>query len=781
MSGKLLLEQFSRILDTVFREGNSTYKQYSPSIVFFAERSGEVKVVRQRGSVSPNMVDFSNDLVGKVLNETNPFYHVLTTEVTVEDDLYKWEGLLGVIDDDPKQDSVVLQAYLDGLSQVVRLASQKLQTDKKLNQAKKDKNIHSTITKMLNETDYTEDAEFFSRAFVRVIEEYVNSGEVMVFLKDSLKSSFYCKASSDSLTLNIKDFYKIEEKKVEDIIKTYNSTNSHLIKKEDMDKSILVEKFYLDDFFMIPIFREGECVGIILILATDGTCDVQSIDELISLTLILGPWIGRIINYQDMQIEKVRNNLLLKVNRKFYSTMDVNSILKEILHALHEAYPTFEVNLMLSSDWNVADYLPVEPLEIANPKKDPGSKAYLTGEVQVLDSIVGHNTILFVPLKGKQGVYGIFKMITDSSQIFLQSELDFIEILASTGGNAIENAELYQQSQQYIRDLQLINQTSHQLNANLKLEEAIGFMISQMKEAFLTDDVGFIMLDHHWSKNKNLINWSESSFHEKERKPFVDQLLKRMEEEKEEIFLGNWSLEGREFPFKSVIGIPMVHNEKVIGAVLVLGRDSYAFNFDMFKLCQSFVHHSSLAIVNAILHEEMKELVVTDYLTKLFTREYMDEKVAESMRDDGYGAFILFDIDHFKGINDRYGHQTGDHVLIQVAKVILENTKNHTDIGVRWGGEELAVYLPKTKCKEAVKVAERIRGAVEENTDPNVTVSCGVSEWSHVNGIPSLTKLFSDADKAMYKAKHSGRNNVVSYEEDSVDQLNGAKDTSERV
>jgi len=750
----------------VLKENKLINDKFTPSILFLAGKNGEGKSTREIGNVPIEMIDFYRQFTSYDESYSDNNYLAVTVDVAIHYNNEMWDSVLVAVIDKKKTSSDLLaQSYLEGLKQTFTIASQMVETEKKLSRISKENIIHTKVRDMQKKMGYTEDVQFFSEAFLDLMMEYDMGEEITIFWQDRLRSTFIHTASTEPITVEDKEVHKIAEKKVENLLERRNEKRSDLFQKEDIPELLLKNQKDYQDYFIIPIFSKKDCVGLIIVMNKQGLCNIESIEEVVTLTGFLEPWIGKIIEYEEMQIEKIRKNLLLKVNRKFYSTMDVNSVLEEILHALDEAYPTFKVNLLLTHDWEVADYLPVQPLEIADSEEDPGSKAYLTGDVQVIDSVESHKTILYVPLKGKQGVYGILKMITASSQIFPRSELDFIEILASTGGNAIENAELYQQSRQNIQDLQLINQTSHQLNSNLKLEESITFMISQMKEAFSADEVGFIMLDQRWTKDYESIIWSDYSFQEEKRKLFINGLLTRMKEDKEEIFLGDWSREHKCVPFKSVMGVPMIHNDQVIGAVLVFGLNSYAFSFDSFKLCQSLVHHSSLAFVNAILHEEMKKLVVTDYLTKLFSREYMDEKVAESMNIDGYGSFILLDIDLFKGINDQYGHQTGDHVLIQVAEIIQENIKEMMDIAVRWGGEELAVYLPKTECINAVKVAERIREEVENHTQPNVTVSCGVSEWSHLEGGASLTKLFSDADKAMYRAKNSGRNRVISFKE----------------
>ena len=129
------------------------------------------------------------------------------------------------------------------------------------------------------------------------------------------------------------------------------------------------------------------------------------------------------------------------------------------------------------------------------------------------------------------------------------------------------------------------------------------------------------------------------------------------------------------------------------------------------------------------------------------------------MQQNGQGAFILFDVDDFKKINDTFGHYVGDRVLIQVANAIKSEMDDH-QIAARWGGEEFAVYLPGADIVESTEKAEQIRKKVNEQTNPKVTLSCGVSIWTKYEE-DSIEQLFIRADKALYEAKTTGKNKVV--------------------
>jgi diguanylate cyclase (GGDEF)-like protein len=169
------------------------------------------------------------------------------------------------------------------------------------------------------------------------------------------------------------------------------------------------------------------------------------------------------------------------------------------------------------------------------------------------------------------------------------------------------------------------------------------------------------------------------------------------------------------------------------------------------------------------VNKNLAELATIDPLTQVANRRAVEQRLAhEFQRERRYKhplACILIDIDHFKAVNDNYGHPTGDKVLIEVAAAIRESIRT-TDLVARFGGEEFIVLAPETSSAAAHMVAERIRKSITEKTTakmdqglPVVTASLGVS--STEISVGNETELVAKADAALYKAKHEGRNRVV--------------------
>ena len=210
---------------------------------------------------------------------------------------------------------------------------------------------------------------------------------------------------------------------------------------------------------------------------------------------------------------------------------------------------------------------------------------------------------------------------------------------------------------------------------------------------------------------------------------------------------------------RSLIGSPILVNGQVEGVILVVHSKPNFFSYDNYKLLQVLLGHIGLAMTNASLHAEVKRMVITDNLTGLYVRHYLDEQANSMQKKDFCGSLIVVDIDNFKRVNDTYGHQVGDKILIQVSQIIKTSIRD-SDIAARWGGEEIAVYLPQVAKSQTIRIAERIRVRVLEETNPQVTVSCGVSDWNWEEDKISVESLFYRADMALYQAKNNGRNQI---------------------
>ena len=153
---------------------------------------------------------------------------------------------------------------------------------------------------------------------------------------------------------------------------------------------------------------------------------------------------------------------------------------------------------------------------------------------------------------------------------------------------------------------------------------------------------------------------------------------------------------------------------------------------------------------------------LTGVLSRRALLEVLDAEVERAKRYGSALACLMLDLDHFKKLNDTYGHQFGDKVLHRIAQVMSEHCRTNDHLG-RYGGEEFLIILPETRIEGAITFAERVRLAVAETSldrnEERITLSIGVAEWR--NGDGSSRRLIAEADRALLEAKAAGRNHVV--------------------
>ncbi|MBF0532933.1 MAG: sensor domain-containing diguanylate cyclase, partial [Candidatus Omnitrophica bacterium] len=185
------------------------------------------------------------------------------------------------------------------------------------------------------------------------------------------------------------------------------------------------------------------------------------------------------------------------------------------------------------------------------------------------------------------------------------------------------------------------------------------------------------------------------------------------------------------------------------------------------RIFMMLANQAGLAIENSQLYELVRQKSHTDALTTLWNHGYFQNKLYEEIekarKNNSYLSLIMLDIDNFKTLNDTYGHQNGDIVLKEMARICKESSRT-MDHACRYGGEEFSMILPQTTKEQAYTIAERIRQRIAEYgfTDfslyetVKISVSIGIAAFP--NDADNKQDLISQADRAMYKAKFSGKN-----------------------
>lgn len=407
------------------------------------------------------------------------------------------------------------------------------------------------------------------------------------------------------------------------------------------------------------------------------------------------------------------------------------------------------------------------PLNISEVKGGFGALGFYSGDMDV-------KSLMGAPLFD----HGLFvgAIIADSKKIsaFSKKEEELIEAFGNEVIKVLKKAKLDQQIDFSVRGLRTLNEISSKLSSTLNLKE-IGEKLVELSNLIVPYDHGFILLYDEdkrvmellASKNLNGIQTGARFPAERSLVGWIAQnhqalLFSKMKDSRDRIpILPETRIKARSF-----LGIPIGTNvEKVIGVFALLSDIPQAFSAHHQHLLSILCNQAAVSIMNAKLHLGMELMAITDGLTGLLNHRSFQEKLAgEFHRIERHAeplSLVLADIDHFKKINDTYGHPTGDEVLKKVAGILKKMVRD-IDVVARYGGEEFALILVNTERDGAFKSSERIRKEIAKKSFTcggkkiSVTLSLGIASYPKDGKIKQ--ELISRADAALYQAKAEGRN-----------------------
>ena len=230
----------------------------------------------------------------------------------------------------------------------------------------------------------------------------------------------------------------------------------------------------------------------------------------------------------------------------------------------------------------------------------------------------------------------------------------------------------------------------------------------------------------------------------------------------------------RDYPeTRSLLCVPMILKEHILGVINLHKKALGGFSEREIRLVQAITAQAAIAIENARLYQQTRDLSNTDSLTRLANRRFfqvaLDKEYAQARRYGANFSLIMIDIDHFKRYNDAHGHLQGDKVLRDVAQILQDNIRG-IDLAARFGGEEFIILMPRTNKEGARAAAEKLRrcvaereftGAAQSQPEGRLTLSLGIAEFPEdADNLETLQEL---ADQALYQAKKDGRNQTVAW------------------
>ncbi|HEY0189576.1 MAG TPA: sensor domain-containing diguanylate cyclase, partial [Kofleriaceae bacterium] len=335
------------------------------------------------------------------------------------------------------------------------------------------------------------------------------------------------------------------------------------------------------------------------------------------------------------------------------------------------------------------------------------------------------------------------------------------------------------QLEERVHDLEILNATARRLAASLQLEELVEAVARETCKAIPEAEAVALIHRRPGERTGLLVDGFDRPSDKFMRQPMKDGegiagwvmthgTARRIDDLSVDAEVAN---EAGAHGIRSWLGVPLFMYGGCEGVIAVQSSHPQAFRADHQRLLESLALQIAASLQNAHLYE----LAMVDGLTGLFMRRYFDARIEEEIeRSKRYGtafSVVMMDVDDFKSLNDSHGHLIGDRVLRGIANTVKQQMRG-VDTAARYGGEEIAVILPRTELVNAYTVGERIRAAIADlriTTDGEpprslrVTASFGIAGYPESNAARTATSgedLVRRADRALYRAKKLGKNRV---------------------
>ena len=323
--------------------------------------------------------------------------------------------------------------------------------------------------------------------------------------------------------------------------------------------------------------------------------------------------------------------------------------------------------------------------------------------------------------------------------------------------------------------LSLLNHLTQALAGPLNSESIARSLFNGLAGLVPVDVIGLGRPDPH-----RVWTWSRTTAYEAQEQRVRAHFLSRFNAQAAPVSQAQtqvlrWSSGLPAFERPAQMTIPLTFSPKSQG-LLYIERQQGAFSESELQLLSMVGTSLSLALHNAAIHQQMQELASRDGLTGLLNRRTLEEVLSRELkagtRYRASACLILVDVDHFKQVNDLFGHVGGDRVLTEIATVMQEAVRDTDSVG-RYGGEEFGIVLPHTDLARAAVLAERLRDQIERHAfdvdggSVRITVSVGIAQIPDKT-IGTVPEWMAAADAALYEAKGCGRNGVVIHTTDSA-------------
>jgi diguanylate cyclase (GGDEF)-like protein len=376
-----------------------------------------------------------------------------------------------------------------------------------------------------------------------------------------------------------------------------------------------------------------------------------------------------------------------------------------------------------------------------------------------------------IPLMGRNELVGVLDFQSDQLDYFKPEIIDLLTLFSTQASLTLENARLYSLERRRAEQLEAINAVAQQTTAVLDLDELLTVVCRLLLEWFNNiDHVTVLLREGDDLRVRAYEGRLTPKLGLEAILPPGVGLASRALAQNESIIENNVTTVDGYFPgfseTQSEMCVPLIFFGEKLGVLTLDSAARDAFAPEDVQPLESVADICAAAIQNANYFERMRQLAYVDGLTGIHNRRYFEMRIVEELeratRFQGRMAVIMVDIDHFKRLNDEFGHLLGDEVLRGVAGLLKQQLRK-VDLVCRYGGEEFAIVVPETTGENALTVADKLRRQIESHPFPGVprpvTISCGVADYPDHGA--SRDEVVAAADSALYLAKQEGRNRVM--------------------
>lgn len=426
-----------------------------------------------------------------------------------------------------------------------------------------------------------------------------------------------------------------------------------------------------------------------------------------------------------------------------------------------------------------------EPFEVSDDSGKP-----LFSEDFQKSTLAGLQSKLWVPVGIGHELTGLLTIGgRENNQPFNEADRYFLQQLSAHAAVCINTCRLYEKHQQEkedldktLQNLSLLYSIGKAMNYISDLKNLLQYILSKAIEVTFAEKGSLMLYDMETDQLniRVLAGMKDTAFQDKVNNNEIacrsfkpgEGIAGRVYVTAKPLVVNNIKeddgfIDSEKSYVRSIACIPMVVYNDVIGVINVTNkRHDKAFTDEDVEMLKAVADQAAVAINKA----QLWDMAVTDSLTGLYVRRYFLVKLQEELhraeRYDNILSIVMADLDHFKNINDTYGHDAGDRVLKAIGKFLQQNIRD-VDMVARYGGEEFVIMIPEAANDAAHILSERLRKQMSElkiEDLPPITISLGIATYPFDGS--DLADLIKKADAAMYAAKRDGRNRVVKYSPD---------------